>query len=72
MERRKNTAVGIAGSLVVYGESTLGKVDITESREERQKEGKFLFIGARPCLTLDLTLDFQTPEPKYSFLSQLR
>lgn len=64
--------MGIAGSLVVYGESTLGKVDITESREERQKEGKFLFIGARPSLTLDLTLDFQTPEPKYSFLSQLR
>ena len=64
--------MGIAGSLVVYGESTLGKVDITESRKERQKEGKFLFTGARPYLTLDLTWNFQTPEPKGSLLSQLR
>lgn len=65
MERKKNRAVEMAGS-VVYEESTLGKVDITESREERQKEGEFLFTGARPPLKFDLTLSFPNAWTKVS------
>lgn len=66
MERKKNRAVEMAGTVEVYEESTLGKVDITESWEETQKEGEFLFTGARLPLKFDLTLSFPNAWTKVS------
>lgn len=56
----------MAGTVEVYEESTLGKVDITESWEETQKEGEFLFTGARLPLKFDLTLSFPNAWTKVS------
>lgn len=66
MERKKNRAVEMAASVEVYEEPTLGKADITDSWEERQQEGEFLFTGARPPLKFDLTLSFPNAWTKVS------
>ena len=64
--KEEEQSCGNGGTVEVYEESTLGKVNITESWEETQKEGEFLFTGARLPLKFDLTLNFPNAWTKVS------